>query len=281
MRIFLSYPHKDTSKAQQLQAVLTQGGHEVWTDAEIIAGQNWREQLEAEIQRTDAIALALTPNWLASPICQWEFVTAVENSKKVIPVLLSAGMSLPNRLSRYQYADLSRGFDRATVQKLLDDLVTLATTVEPSAIAGMDKAAYAQQVDHESVGIIGDGNVVTRTGEISINGGVIGTNVAIGSSQIVQGDMTFNVGAIPARQDVRAQLATLVEQLKVALANIPAEKAEEIEALAQDAVDEANKDRPNKYLLKTKGNSLKQATENLRAATPIAEKIAATLLRLE
>ncbi|NIT56432.1 MAG: TIR domain-containing protein, partial [Aliifodinibius sp.] len=88
---------------------------------------------------------ALTPNWSASPDCQWEFITAIENGKKVIPVLLEK-TSLPARISKYQYADLSDGFDEAEVEKLLNDLVTLAQTIDPSITVDMNKAIYTQKI---------------------------------------------------------------------------------------------------------------------------------------
>ena len=122
MEIFLSYPRKNTDKANQLRQALFGGGHTVWMDDQLKAGQGWRDQLEARIKDHDSIVLALTPNWVASPYCQWEFTVAVENGKKVIPVLL-AKTDLPERISRYQYADLSAGFDDAKVQKLLKTLL--------------------------------------------------------------------------------------------------------------------------------------------------------------
>ncbi|NIT56431.1 MAG: hypothetical protein GWN00_09440, partial [Aliifodinibius sp.] len=45
-------------------------------------------------------------------------------------------------------------------------------------------------------------------------------------------------------EDVRQQLAELVEQLNVALKTIPQNDAEVIESLAQDTVNEAIKDSP-------------------------------------
>ncbi len=280
MRIFLSYPRKDVAQARRLQDALVSGGHVVWMGDQIITGQRWRDQLETEIQQADAVALALTPNWVASPFCQWEFVTAVENRKKIIPVLLAAGTRLPQRISQYQYADLSGGFHATAVQKLLDDLLVLATTVDSSVIAGVDKTEYARQIDSGSETIIGDGNTVTRTGSISIGGNVSGGNVNIGGSQTFHDNVTINMNAISASEDHRQELAALVEQLNAALATLPQEDAEVIETLAQDAVNEASKDKPNKRLLEIKGENLKKAAENLATVAPIVVKIAKTLLMI-
>jgi len=91
MNIFLSYPRKDKTLATGLKDILYKGGHTVWIDDMLTTGRAWRDQLEAEINKADAIALALTPNWIASPYCQWEFITAVENGKKYFSVASGGG----------------------------------------------------------------------------------------------------------------------------------------------------------------------------------------------
>ncbi|MCA9885417.1 MAG: toll/interleukin-1 receptor domain-containing protein [Anaerolineae bacterium] len=278
MHIFISYPRKDIDKAHLLKNALFEGGHTVWMDDQLITGQAWREQLENQIKKSDAIALALTPNWSASPYCQWEFVTAVENGKKIIPVLLEK-ISLPDRISRYQYADLSDGFDDTKVEKLLNDLVTLVQTIEPSVTADMDKSAYAQQID-ESITANGNNNTITRAGNISINGNVKGGNVNIGGSQTFHGNVMINVDQWDAAENDRKQLEELVKQLNIALKTIPQDDAEVIETLAQDAINEATKDAPNKRLLDIKGESLKKAAENLLAVSPIVAKIVQKLLMI-
>ena len=278
MNIFLSYPRKDSDKAVQLKDALFKGGHIVWMDDQLVTGQSWREQLAARIKDHDAIALALTPNWVASPYCNWEFIIAVENGKKVIPVMLEKA-TLPDRISKYQYADLSDGFDDAKVEKFLNDLVTLAQTIDTSVVADMDKSAHAQQID-ESIRVNGNNNSVSRTGNISIGGNVKGGNVNIGGSQTFHGNVVIDTGQWDAEEEDREKLAKLVEQLNDALKTIPQDDAEIIESLAQDAINEATKDAPNKRLLEIKGENLKKAAENLLTVSPIVAKIVQKLLML-
>jgi hypothetical protein len=284
MRIFLSYPRKDTVKAKRLRDTLARGGHNVWMDDQLVTGQPWRDQLEAEIKRADAIALALTPHWLASPYCQWEFITAVENGKKVIPVLLEAVDPIPQRISQYQYADLTKGFSQAAIQKLLNDLVTLAVTVDPAVIRDMNKEIYARQITINLTitgdgNIVGNGNVVTRTGDIT-TGNVTAGNVVIGGTQVVHGDMTINMEALAGDDDHLRELADLIAQFEAALAALPPGDAEVIQALAQDAINEAGKDQPSKRMLEIRGDALKKAAENLTVVAPIAVRIAQKLLLL-
>jgi hypothetical protein len=280
MHIFLSYPRKDTDKAVQLKDALFKGGHTVWMDDQLTTGHSWRDQLEGQIKKADAIALAITPNWIASPYCQWEFITAVENGKKVIPVLLEK-TTLPDRINKYQYADLSDGFDDAKVEKLLNDLVTLAQTIAPSVVADMDKSAYAQQID-ESISISGDNNTVSRTGNISIGGNIKGGNVNIGGSQTFHGNLTITMGSMPAAsEDVRETLKQQIEELLAELAKQPEDQTrgvKEVKMAAEDAVSEADKPEPDKERLQIRGDKLVEAAKNLATVAPIAVKIAKTLL---
>lgn len=264
------------------------GGHTVWMDNQLITGQSWRDQLETQIKQSDAIALALTPNWVASPYCNWEFIIAVENDKKVIPVLLEKA-SLPDRIRQYQYADLSGGFDEAAVQRLQNDLLQLAVTVDDNAIKDMDRESFAMSINRQneqgnnvklsgSSNTIAGGNIDQSQHNISIGGNVSGSNVNIGGNQTVYGNVTIGSGKITDVADERDQLETLIKQLNAELKQIPQDDAAVIEALAQDAINEASKGAPNRRLLEIKGESLKQAAENILAVSPIIAKIVARLL---
>lgn len=295
MRIFLSYPRKDTAKARQLQDALVAGGHVVWRDDQLITGRPWRSQLETQIQQADAIALALTPNWVASPYCNWEFITAVENGKQVIPVLLEKA-SLPDRIRQYQYADLSGGFDHAAVQKMLNDLHQLAVTVDNTAITNVNKEQFAMSIDQENeqgnnVNVSGSGNTVAG-GNIdnsrqtfNIKGGVSGGNVNIGGTQTFHGDVNIRYGALVSAQPASPldELKTLLQELETALRQQPADKAEDVELAqeyANEIVEEASKESPRKKKLEITGENLKKAAENLLGVAPIVSKIVQKLLMI-
>lgn len=156
MNLFLSYAHKDIDKVQPLVQTLTKGGQTVWWDDQLRTGPRWKDQLADQIGKADAIVLALTPAWLESPYCQWEFITAAELGKQVIPVLLAnqpdgERLFVPNRISQYQWADFSMGFENtAKVQKFLDDVLALAIPLKQSDAADLNKEALAMQIDDEN-----------------------------------------------------------------------------------------------------------------------------------
>jgi hypothetical protein len=297
MLVFLSYPHKDTDKAQQLKTILFKGGYTVWMDDQLITGQAWHDQLEAQIKQADAVTLALTPNWINSPYCQWEFITAVENGKKIIPVLLEK-TTLPDRISQYQYADFTGGFtDDAKVQKFLDDLLKLAVIVDKHAIASVDKEAYAMKIDHENSGdghninVSGSGNTVTGGNidqsrqNIRIGGDVSGGNVNIGGTQTFRGNVNINYNAlssVPAGSPLD-DLKSLLQELETALKQQPPYKAEDVELTqeyANEIAEEAAKESPRKKKLEITGENLKKAAENLLAVSPIVAKIVQKLLMI-
>lgn len=183
MKIFLSYPHVDKAVTQQLRDVLFQGGHTVWMDEGLTTGKKWQEELEEEIKRADAMALAITANWLNSPYCQWEFVTAVEHQKKIIPVILTKGNILPTRISQYQYADFSDGFgDVDKVQKFLNELLQLAVELPADGVSGMNKTEYLNQIEQNNSGGI----------NINIKGNTSGANVVISGTQTINGNFMIN-----------------------------------------------------------------------------------------
>src|SRR5690349_18432972 len=153
MKLFLSYPHKDTDKAKALAKILTNGGQEVWFDEHLRVGPRWKDQLADNIRAADAIVLALTPAWLESPYCQWEFITAAEQGKEVIPVLLAnqpdgKNLPVPDRIGQYQWIDFSAGFGNPDkVQKFLNDLTHLGVTLRASDASNRNKEAYAMSIE--------------------------------------------------------------------------------------------------------------------------------------
>jgi len=79
MRLFISYARVDKALVQDwVVNKLTAGGHEVWFDDRLIAGQGWQQQLSDQIQRNDALVYAMTPESVNSEWCRWELAKAVD-----------------------------------------------------------------------------------------------------------------------------------------------------------------------------------------------------------
>lgn len=79
--IFISHSSKDNVKAITVQHWLIQNG---WSDifldldpkAGILAGKTWRDEIARAIDRSDAMILLISRNWMASKECQRELAIA-------------------------------------------------------------------------------------------------------------------------------------------------------------------------------------------------------------
>ena len=134
-----------------------------------------------------------------------------------------------------------------------------------------------------------EGSVVTGT--VSAGGDFVGrdkisqsgdfrgaiVNVASHLQQVRQ-----SIGAIPhADEASKAELAQLVQQLQEALAQVPADKQEEAEAVAiatKDLVEKAQAEKPNRASIQISGEGLKKAAENLAGVMPTVLTIAGQIV---
>ncbi|NJO84020.1 MAG: hypothetical protein HC828_15360 [Blastochloris sp.] len=92
------------------------------------------------------------------------------------------------------------------------------------------------------------------------------TNVSQSIGAILHGDAA-----------AKGELQKLTEQLSAELQKVPAEKASEAEAVAENAktaVEQALKEKPNKTMVQISGEGLKQAAQNIAAVLPAVLPIA-------
>jgi len=97
VRLFYSYSHKDESLRQEMETHLKllrrQGLIEPWNDREITAGDEWKQQIDENLERADVILLLVSADFMASDYCyDLEVTRALERHKngeaKVIPVII-------------------------------------------------------------------------------------------------------------------------------------------------------------------------------------------------
>jgi hypothetical protein len=294
MRLFLSYPRKNKDLAVQLKEVLFKGGYVVWIDDQLITGQPWRQQLEDQIRQADGMVLALTPAWLDSPYCQWEFITAAELGKQVVPVLLAKNPDgsmpdIPQRISQYQWADFSAGLDDVDkIQKFLNDLLNVAVTLKASDAAGMNKEQYAMAINKLQSSNTGDNAGRDINKNIHIGGNVQGANVNIGGTQtfhgnvsITMGDLTQTIQKGSAAPNDKEALQKLMDDLKVALVSVPAEQksnADKVAKRTEELVSEVSTPDVDTEAVESKANLLKKAADNLKEVLPTVALIGAGIV---
>lgn len=86
--VFISYSRKDQDLVRRLYEVLTRAGREVWVDWEgIPPSAEWMAEIQRAIDAADIFIIVITPNSLASRICEKELEYASGHNKKIIPVV--------------------------------------------------------------------------------------------------------------------------------------------------------------------------------------------------
>jgi WD40 repeat protein len=129
LQLFISYARVDKFEVHQLVDLLREGGHQPWFDHELTIGEDWQTGLLNAIRSSQAFVYAITPGSLESRWCQWEFNQAVSLKKRIIPVLIRKGGTLPPALNRIHYADFTDGISVTSAARLLADLNKFATEV--------------------------------------------------------------------------------------------------------------------------------------------------------
>jgi internalin A len=97
LRLFYSYSHKDEALRDELETHLKllqrQGLIESWHDRRIAPGQEWKDEIDSNLERADIILLLISADFIASDYCyDIEMTRALElyNAKEaeVIPIIL-------------------------------------------------------------------------------------------------------------------------------------------------------------------------------------------------
>jgi len=87
-RVFISYSRKDGDFVERLKSALQSKGYEAFVDTQDISGgEKWKKRLDQLILNADAMAFVVTPDSVASPVCDWETKRALEHGKRLIPLV--------------------------------------------------------------------------------------------------------------------------------------------------------------------------------------------------
>jgi hypothetical protein len=97
-------------------------------------------------------------------------------------------------------------------------------------------------------------------------------------------DVQQTIGSIPGMDnDTKTELAALFDELQQELANIPEEHANDAEAIVESAkmaLEQLNRDKPNKTMLSVSVEGLKKAAENIASILPNVAVTAGKIVKI-
>ena len=88
-KVFISYSRKNTEYAKKIVDALRVHDLDAWVDwDDIPPTADWQEEIKKGIANADSFLFLLSPDSLASEVCDQEVDWAIENGKRLIPVII-------------------------------------------------------------------------------------------------------------------------------------------------------------------------------------------------
>lgn len=148
-QVFISYAHAnpDCDLAGQLTAALEANGLSVFVDSKIRIGQDWSEQIDVELRKSEFFVVLLSAVSIESPMVRREVAIAYKLKKEkkltILPVRIALEAELPYELAAYlnliQYAQWRPGESfEAICSSILNTILestSLLALAEPLAAA--------------------------------------------------------------------------------------------------------------------------------------------------
>ncbi|MEM7794054.1 MAG: TIR domain-containing protein [Cyanobacteria bacterium P01_C01_bin.118] len=93
--VFISYSRKDKAFVQVLNQALANSKYDAWVDWENIPlTADWWEEIKAGIEGADTFIFVISPDSIASNVCGQEIDHAVENNKRLLPIVYREGFDM-------------------------------------------------------------------------------------------------------------------------------------------------------------------------------------------
>lgn len=85
--VYIVYASEDEQFVRRLYDALQSSGCEPTSDAAVLSGASWRQEIEKAILGSEKLIYVISPDSLASEVCISELEYALEVSKQIIPIL--------------------------------------------------------------------------------------------------------------------------------------------------------------------------------------------------
>lgn len=136
--LFLSYDHGDAARAAPIVSALEEAGHAVWWDRHISGGAEYNDEIEAAVEKADAVVVLWSKRSVRSAWVRDEAAEGREQGK-LIPVLIDA-IKPPMGFRQFQTINLTRsgrGQGEASLRQLLDAIDRLGGTTRTASPPAM------------------------------------------------------------------------------------------------------------------------------------------------
>ena len=153
-KTFLSYSRQgDSDFAMKLARDLRSAGVQIWFDQlDIETGSRWDAAVESALQSATRLIVLLSPTSVASNNVLDEVSYALEEGKRVIPVVVKE-CAVPLRLRRLHRLDFTRNYDSA-LRRLISELKSGEATVEAGAPAETSDKKAGQKVAQKAKAVL-------------------------------------------------------------------------------------------------------------------------------
>jgi WD40 repeat protein len=126
--VFISYSRRDLEFVQRLDASLAERGKDVWVDwQDILPTAEWLEEVYEGVESSDNFLFVISPDSLASEVCARELGHALEQHKRLVPVVRRDARDepVPEPLAARNWTFFRDGDDyRASFETLVSALET-------------------------------------------------------------------------------------------------------------------------------------------------------------
>lgn len=113
LSLFFSYSRSDAEFAQKLAKDLQAEGYSIWIDQiSVEPGKRWDSEVEKALESSDVFLVVISPDAVSSENVMDEFAFALEENKKIVPVL-HRNCKIPLRLRRLHYIDFTDDYGSA------------------------------------------------------------------------------------------------------------------------------------------------------------------------
>ncbi|BAU13208.1 RHS Repeat family protein [Leptolyngbya sp. NIES-3755] len=90
--VFISYSRKDQDAVQKLHYMIEAKGREAWVDwQDILPTAKWWQEIQRGIEGADTFVFVLSPDSIASKVCEQEIDHAVLHHKRIVPIVYREG----------------------------------------------------------------------------------------------------------------------------------------------------------------------------------------------